>query len=158
MSRSLFLVLAISLLMPLPVPAAEPGVIAVIVSPGHSARLNADDLALIFSRKKLYWANGKKIHPVNLSSDNPLRRDFSQAMLGNMPEAQAEYWNGLYYHGISPPHVVNSQEAMLRFVAETRGAIGYVNACMVDSRVKALLWIDQAGEVLTIQPTLRCEL
>ncbi len=40
--------------------------------------------------------------------------------------------------GISPPHVVASQEAVMRFVANTPGVIGYVAACKVDKRVKVI--------------------
>lgn len=114
------------------------------------------ELSLIFWRKKLYWADGKRMHPLNLQTDSPLRRQFSQRILGSMPEAQTDYWNELYYQGNSPPHVVNSQEAMLRYVAESPGAIGYVHACKVDSRVKVILWIKADGGVSTTQPALDC--
>ena len=125
---------------------AESGTIAVIVSHNQAARtLSAADLSLIYWRKKLYWADGKRIQPINLPTDHPMRRQFSQQLLGSLPETQAEYWNGLYYHGTSPPHVVASQEAMLRFVAETPGAIGYIDGCKADSRVRVALWIAPDG-------------
>lgn len=152
------IILAISLMVPAAtVLAADTQAIAVIVPRNHSARLNVDELSLIFSRKKLYWSNGKKIHPVNLSSDHPLRRQFSRVVLKSLPEEQTEYWNGLYYHGTSPPHVVSSQEAMLRFVSETTGSIGYVNACMVNEQVRVLLWINDQGGISAIEPQLNCD-
>jgi len=46
-----------------------------------------------------------------------------------LPSAQIDYWNGLYFTGVSPPHVVNSSEAALRYVQKTKGAIAYVDAC-----------------------------
>ncbi|MFA6179029.1 MAG: hypothetical protein WC696_05380 [Candidatus Methylopumilus sp.] len=144
-SLSYLLILA-SLLLPGSVSAAGTESLAVIVAPNHALRsLSITDVSLIYWRKKLYWADGKRMQPVNFPTDHPLRRQFSQLVLGSLPETQTEYWNGLYYHGTSPPHVIASQEAMLRFVAETPGAIGYVDACKVDGRVKVVLWLDEDG-------------
>lgn len=136
---------------------AEGEVIAVIVP--HSMNISSIspvELSLIFWRKKLYWADGKRMHPLNLPTDNPLRRQFSQRILGSLPEAQTDYWNDQYYHGNSPPRVVNSQEAMLRYVTESPGGIGYVHACKVDSRVKAILWIRADGSIANSAPALDC--
>ena len=157
MRRLLFLSMLACLLVPWPSVANDAEVLAVIVPRGQATRpLDAVELSLIFWRKKLYWADGKRMQPVNLPTDHSLRRQFSQRILGSPPEAQTEYWNGLYYHGTSPPHVVGSQEAMLRFIAETPGAIGYVAACKVDSRVKAIVWIGNDGTLLTTAPQLDC--
>lgn len=135
----------------------ESGVIAVIVATDFEHRsLGNTELGLIFLRKKLYWPNGKRMRPANLPTQHLLRRQFSQHVLGSLPETQSEHWNELYFHGISPPHVVNSQEAMLRYVAETSGAIGYIDACLVDGRVRELAWIDSNGIQLDITPSIDC--
>ncbi len=99
---------------------------AVIVAPGHAKELNKEYLTLIFKRKKLFWNDGSKVQPVNLPASNPFRRAFSQAVLGASPEELDKYWNDLYFHGISPPFVLSSERAVMHFVAETPGAIGYV--------------------------------
>lgn len=131
--------------------------LAVIVPRNHNLRqIDASELSLIFLRKKLYWADGKHIQAVNYAANNPLRRQFSLSILRSTPETQTDYWNGLYFHGISPPHVIDSQEAMLRFVADTAGAIGYIDACKLDNRVKALAWINADGLVLNNAPELNC--
>ena len=111
---------------------------------------------MIFWRKKLYWGSGRRIEPVNLLPENALRRRFSQSILDSLPEDQVEYWNALYFHGTTPPHVVRSQEAMLRYVAETPGSIGYVDACQVDARVKAVAWLLADGSLTYSQPVLSC--
>ncbi len=136
---------------------SESGVIAIIVPSDFIVRpLGATELSLIFLRKKLYWPNGKRMRPANLPTQHVLRKQFSQRVLGSLPEAQSEYWNELYFHGTSPPHVLNSQEAMLRYVAETNGAIGYVDACLLDSRVKAVVWIDADGSLEDSMPAIDC--
>ena len=115
-------------------------VIAVIVN-NEELKISANELSLIYWRKQLYWPKGLRIKPVNLRSEHLLRQQFSQTVLGSLPKKQIDYWNGQYFNGVLPPYSVNSEEAVLRYVAQTNGAIGYVDACNVDNRVKAVLWI-----------------
>jgi ABC-type phosphate transport system substrate-binding protein len=119
-------------------------IIAIVVASNQQVndlKLAPNDLSLIYWRKQLYWPKGQRIKPVNLSSEHELRLQFSQKILGSAPKSQIDYWNGQYFNGVLPPHTVNSEEAVLRYVTQTNGAIGYVNACQVDERVKALYWI-----------------
>ncbi|MDP2154137.1 MAG: hypothetical protein Q8J66_10835 [Methylotenera sp.] len=134
--------------------AAEKSIIAVIVTNDNPNKsISLGELKLIYWRKKTYWANGQRIHPINLPSDNPLRLQFSSSILGSAPSAQNDYWNGLYFHGISPPYVLYSDEAAIRYVQETAGSIAYADACKLDNRVKPLLWLLPNGET-TSNPSL----
>lgn len=127
--------------------AAQP-VIAVIVHPAAATGTVDDDaLAQIFKRRRIYWRDGLRIQPVNLPADHPLRRRFSQAVLQKLPEAMDEYWNEQYFRGALPPHVQASEAAVLRFVAATGGAIGYLDVCALDDSVRVLMTIDGAGRV-----------
>jgi hypothetical protein len=128
-------------------PAAGEGEIAVIVAHGHGRSVKKDELLLIYKRKKLFWPDGSRIQPVNLPVANALRREFSLAVLGAAPEELEKYWNDMYFHGISPPYVLSSEEAVLRFIAETPDAIGYVSFCSVAGRAKTLLVITPAGRI-----------
>lgn len=136
---------------------AEEPVIAVIVSAqaANTVSVSADDLASIYWRKKLYNNQGKPLHPANLSSEHPLRLRFSKLVLHSSPRSQVGYWNGLYFHGVQPPFTVQSEEAMIRYVTDTESAVGYVDACKVDERVRAVLWIT-SSKTLTDPPPLRC--
>lgn len=116
-------------------------------------KLASNQLQLIYWRKQLYWPNGKRIKPVNLNTEHPLRAQFSQKVLGSAPKTQIDYWNGLYFNGILPPYAVNSEEAVLRYVTQTDGAIGYVNACKVDNRVKPVYWIVN-NQITSNEPNL----
>jgi ABC-type phosphate transport system substrate-binding protein len=125
---------------------ANETIIAVIVASNQSIddlKLAPNQLRLIYWRKQLYWPKGLRIKPVNLSTEHPLRQQFSQTVLGSAPKSQIDYWNGQYFNGVLPPYSVNSEEAVLRYVTQTNGAIGYVNACAVDERVQAVFWIIQ---------------
>ena len=124
----------------------EQAVIAVIVArnaPGQF--LDKKALDHIFLRKTTLWANGETIRPVNLSGAHPLRRLFSERVVGLEPEELEDYWNDQYFHGVFPPYAVDSEEAAIRYVSESAAAIGYVSACAVDGRVKVLLYLTPAG-------------
>jgi hypothetical protein len=112
---------------------------AVIAGSGLAEHhLSRDSVSLIYKRKQNYWENGIRIQPANLPPTNPLRRTFSQAILGHPPEGMEEYWREMYFHGVLPPHVLASEEAVLLFVASTPGAIGYVSACPSDRKVNVV--------------------
>ena len=121
--------------------------IAVVIASGKVRQLGVAELALIYRRKKLFWNEGVRVAPINLQANDPLRQLFSQRVLHTSPEEMERYWNGMYFNGISPPHVVASAEAVLRIVAQTPGAVGYVAYCDVDPRVQVALVLTSAGPV-----------
>lgn len=139
--------------------AEESPPLAIIVSSNpeiaFTQQLAVRELSQIYWRKKQYGPNGVRIHPVNLHAEHPLRLYFSKTVLGTLPNEQADYWNGLYFHGTTPPYSVQSEEAVLRYVSNTRGAIGYVNACKLDERVKPLLWLAD-DSISASKPALNC--
>jgi hypothetical protein len=122
-------------------PSAQAGeALAVVVAAGTPTdKLSEEAVRLIFNRKRLVDGRGQRWVPVNLPATDALRRAFSLAVFDALPEDLEEYWNNQYFHGIEPPEVMASQEAVLRFVAATPGAIGYVRAPLADGRVKVLL-------------------
>ena len=101
------------------------------------------ELALIYKRKKRFWPDGRRIAPVNLPASQAVRRAFSVAILGHTPEELDEYWRDQYFHGELPPFVASSEEAVIRFVASTPGAVGYISACLADKRIAVLMVIDE---------------
>jgi ABC-type phosphate transport system substrate-binding protein len=118
------------------------GRIAVIVGKGSTlTRFKKEEVARIYLRKKLFWDDGTSAIPVNLPADHPLRRDFSYLVLGALPEDFEGYWNAQYFHGVAPPYVLASEEAVLQFVATTPGAIGYVEESVVNDQVQVLLYL-----------------
>jgi len=92
----------------------------------------------VFLKRVTIDRTGLRLVPLNLPPASVLRRAFSESLLGRAPQRLERYWNERYFQGVSPPYVVRSQEAMLRFVAATPGAVGYVLACRVDGRVRVL--------------------
>jgi ABC-type phosphate transport system substrate-binding protein len=143
-----FFLLSLPLLwMILPEPLQAEGMLAVIVPDAPPIRdaLSREELDRIYRRKKLFWESGARIIPVNLPATHPLRRSFSRLVFGALPEDMEAYWNAQYFHGISPPYVLASEEAVLQFIATTPGAIGYVNATAVNGHVQVLLYLPLAS-------------
>jgi ABC-type phosphate transport system substrate-binding protein len=149
-----------TLAMPFSAHAEETPPLAVVVASNPEfaliQQLAPRELSHIFWRKKQYWHGGARIHPVNLHTEHPLRTVFSKTVLGSTPAEQIDYWNGLYFHGTTPPYSVQSEEAVLRYVSTTKGAIGYVSVCNLDDRVKPVLWIYD-NNVSTSKPAFNCQ-
>lgn len=123
-------------------PAWADNRVAVIAAAGTPIQaIGADDLASLFRRKKQFLA-GQKGEPINLPAQHPLRRHFSQQVLHKTPEELEDYWREMYFNGVNPPFVLASEEAVIRFVAGTPGAVGYVSQCAVDRRVVVVMWIE----------------
>jgi ABC-type phosphate transport system substrate-binding protein len=116
--------------------------IAVIVANAQELEsLSRADLARIYERRRRFWNDGARIIPINLPADHPLRRQFSLQVFNRPPEEMQDYWNTQYFHGVSPPYVLASEQAVLEFVANTPGAIGYVNARVLNGQVKVLMYL-----------------
>jgi hypothetical protein len=117
--------------------------IAVVVASAsaQAAPLPLALVANIFRRKRQFWDDQMRIVAVNLPALHPLRRQFSQRLFKRSPEDMQAYWNDQYFHGVLPPAVLASEEAVIRFVADTPGAVGYVWSCSVDKRVAVVALI-----------------
>ena len=131
------LVVAFALLLAAANACAEE--IAVIVHPARAANLDADELAQIYLKQRRYWGDGARIVPVNHGSTSALRDAFARAVLALTPEQLSRYWNRQYFEGVLPPATLASDEAVLRFVAGEKRAIGYVRASAVNSSVRVVL-------------------
>jgi ABC-type phosphate transport system substrate-binding protein len=125
--------------------AAEPALVLIMAPGALHTVTSRETVALIFNRKKHFWDDGTRIQPVNLSASHPLRRAFSLQIFGHTPEELEDYWRDLYFHGELPPYVLASEEAVMRFVAATPGAIGYVSHCVVDHRVSVVMQLDSGA-------------
>jgi len=122
---------------------ANESAIAVVVGHGMApAEMVSPTIVLgMFAKKRLFWSDHSPVVPVNLTVSHPVRRSFSALIFKKTPEQLQDYWNDQYFHGVVPPPVLASEEAVLRFVASTRGAVGYVSACNVDGRVDVIALI-----------------
>jgi hypothetical protein len=134
---------AFAALVSLPAQAwGDGGELAIAVVVGHNLAppetVSTTIVLGMFARKRLLWSDRSPVLPVNLAASHPLRRAFSLWVFKKPPEQLQDYWNDQYFHGVLPPPVLASEEAVLRFVAATRGAVGYVSVCSIDRRVDVI--------------------
>jgi len=114
--------------------------IAVIVAKNApDISLNTATLRDIYLKKIFLDDHDREYIPLNLPADHVLRRAFSLALFNKGAQELQSYWNQRYFHGITPPYVLASPQAVVQFVAKTPGAIGYVMPCNLDDRVKQIL-------------------
>ena len=91
-----------------------------------ASSLSVETLAAIYSRRMMVWGNGVSIVPVNREAGARERLDFSLRVFGRSPEALAGYWSRMHFQGVNPPLVLESDAAVVAFVRDVPGAIGYV--------------------------------
>jgi len=117
----------------------------VIVHSERRAELSIEVVAQIYLRRKRFWDDGTVIVPLNLPSQAPLRARFSELVLKQTETRLADYWNRRYFDGILPPATLASTEAVRRYVASDKNAIGYVPAAEVDGSVRVVLYLEKDG-------------
>lgn len=115
------------------------GLLVIASTQVPEATISSRQLADIYMLKKTFWADKTQVVPVNREASSEAREKFSEAVFNLSPQELAEYWNRLRFQGKLPPLVQTSDEAVLGFVRNVPGAIGYINASQVPADVKVLL-------------------
>jgi hypothetical protein len=88
--------------------------------------VSAADLRDIALGNKKQWKNGDLITFVTLSS-GPVHEEFLKIYAAKSPVQFSSYWKRELFSGKGkPPRHFESEAALVRFVAETAGALGYV--------------------------------
>lgn len=106
------------------------------VSVGTASR---DQLRPIFQTKTSTWPDGTPVRPFNLPEAVSTRQAFDAAVLNLDPDRVARYWiDRKIRGGERAPTNAPSPALMLRLVAATPGAIGYVPASAVNNTVKVI--------------------
>jgi len=120
----------------------QAGGLLIIASPQVSeSTITVEQLADIFTLKKIFWANKIQVVPVNREASSVEREKFSEQVFNLPPQELGEYWNRLRFQGKLPPLIQTSDQAVLSFVRSVPGAIGYINANQKPGGVKILLEI-----------------
>lgn len=92
-----------------------------------------------FLKKVTRWPDGSTIQPVDLSHKSRARRVFSEHVLRRSVGAVRSYWQQRIFSGRDvPPPEVASDAAVIQYVKQTPGAIGYVSGEAKLSGVQAV--------------------
>ena len=117
------------------------GLLVIASSQVPDTTISVQQLADIYLLKQTFWADKTPVVPVNREALSAERGKFSEGVFNLSPQELAEYWNRLRFQGKAPPLVQTSDQAVLGFVRNVPGAIGYINADQVPAEVKILMRI-----------------
>lgn len=131
--------------------AQDANELAVIVHPSRLAsakELGAADLQAIFTRKKQFWGDGKRITPLNLPKGTAGRTLFDLAVLGFDADTTARFWIDQGVRGgARAPAEVPTPELALRTLQVMKDAVGYVPAGLVGNSVAVIARV-RGGKVI----------
>jgi len=91
-----------------------------------------------FLKKTARWRHGEAIRPVDLR-ESTARERFSQAVISRSVAAVRSYWQQMIFSGRGiPPPELDDDVAVVKFVLQNPGAIGYVSGHADLAQVKVL--------------------
>jgi ABC-type phosphate transport system substrate-binding protein len=132
------LVIAILLFVPVNAGAAD---LAVVVSPANPVEdIQWKDLVKIFKMEKQYWRDNEKVYLVLRESGSKEKSVVLEKIYQTSDEGLKKIWLAKMYREeiTSFPRVLNSNEAVIRFVNQVPTAISVIDASYRDGRVKTL--------------------
>lgn len=119
-------------------PAARAEV-TVVVHAGNAAALDDDAIAALFLGQSHAFAGGGEAVPVNQKADTAAAQEFAAKVLKKTPQQLRAYWaKQVFTGGGKAPRELEGDDAVLKFVAATPGAIGYVEGGRLGPGVKAV--------------------
>jgi hypothetical protein len=118
---------------------AAAGDVQIVANPSVAAsEVSADELKGVFTGTKTKLADGSSVEPV-LSQFGAAHVEFLKSYVGKTDQALRDHFKSLVFTGkASMPKAFMSDAEILKYVAATRGAIGYVSAAADAPGVKKL--------------------
>jgi ABC-type phosphate transport system substrate-binding protein len=139
--RIIGLALLFLISVPSIISSAQAGDVAVIVNSDNPIQtIRFQELTKIFKIEKKFWDNGDKIYLVLRETGSPEKSVVLRQIYKTDDPGLKKLWlSKIYREEIqSFPKTLNSNEAVIRFVRQVPNAIGFIDASLVDGRVKAL--------------------
>jgi len=111
-----------------------------VVNKANSAStLDKGEVAKMFMKQSTKWTSGQAVDPVDQSPAAGVRERFCADIHGKAVGAIQSAWQRVIFSGRGvPPPEVASDEAVITFVAEHPGGIGYVSEAAATDRVKVV--------------------
>lgn len=100
--------------------------------------LSLGQVAAIYLLRMTTWPDGGHIVPVNREATSQIRERFTMTVLQQDNTSLAIYWNEMHFMGKQPPVVQESDQAVLAFIRNVPGSIGYISASIAPIDVKVL--------------------
>lgn len=116
------------------------GNVVVIVNKANDNAVDKGLVSKIYRGQDKQWSDGKKIMLLDLPENSPTRESFSNDIVGESESRLKFAWAQLMFSGAAvPPKVVESDEAVKKYVSDNKNAIGYIKASSLDDSVKVVV-------------------
>jgi len=101
--------------------------------------LSQKDLQEIFLSKRVQWKDNTTIHHVTVREPS-LHKAFLRQYLKKSSAKWNAYWKRMVFTGNgTPPKRFDTQKELLEYVANTAGAVGYIDAEIVTENVNIIV-------------------
>ena len=103
-----------------------------------ASQLSAGEIKKIYLGKKKVWSNGLKVVFVKLGKGDVSKKFLKKYVKKNQGMFD-KYWKKKMFTGSgTPPIVFDKEKDLVKYVSETKGAVGYVSAGSYSESVKFL--------------------
>lgn len=140
MRKALFTLLVLGALCLAGGAGAETRGYKLVVNKANAAStLDRGEVAKMFMKQSVKWASGVAVEPADQSPASGVRERFSADIHGKAVGAVQSAWQRIIFSGRGvPPPEVASDAAVIAFVAEHPGGIGYVTEAAGTDQVKVV--------------------
>jgi len=122
------LAIAFAVLVSRPARSQSDEFVVVVNRENPAASVARDFLSDAFLKKSTHWDGGATIQPVDQWAASPVRGAFSSTVLRRAVSAVRSYWQQrIFSGGELPPPELDSDDAVIRYVARYPGGVGYVS-------------------------------
>lgn len=105
----------------------------------NQEEISRNTLRAIFGMRLRTWPDGTSVRVFVLRDKAPLHIDFCKKVLNVFPHQLRRAWDRLVFSGTGQsPHELRSEQEVREKVADTPGAIGYLNSKEKNKNVKVL--------------------
>jgi ABC-type phosphate transport system substrate-binding protein len=113
--------------------------VEIVVHPSNQVTsVTRAELSKIFLKRLRTWSNGERAQPID-QLPGPVREEFSTWVHGRSVMTIEIYWKRMIFSGhAAPPRELEDDEAVLEFVRQNPGAVGYVSSSAVLEGVRRL--------------------
>ncbi|KTF12666.1 phosphate ABC transporter substrate-binding protein [Pseudoalteromonas carrageenovora] len=112
--------------------------VAVIVNPSNANALDTDTIKKIYLGKTKSFDNGNKVNPAT-QNGTAIADEFNSKVVGKSSSQLNAYWSKLVFTGKgTPPEKLDTDQAVIDFVAANADSIGYIDSSKATDKVKVI--------------------
>lgn len=131
--------IAATLLLAGALPLAAAADYVIIVNKDNSNAITPDFVVKAYRGEVKSWPSGGAIAAIAQEDYNSVRSSFDKEVLAKSPSQTKALWAQLTFSGKAlPPKIAESDDAVIKAVAENKNALGYVSSSANISSVKAV--------------------